>query len=754
MTRTRRKHPAAGSQFSLALAAICFAATLFLFSTAQAQEASEPAPSEAELREAGLVRLSDIADGALVFESKQPGWYVPAPRLATHVDMEVAGPIVRATVTQRFENPSEGWVEGRYLFPLPEDAGVDGLRMMIGERLIEGEIQARAEARRTYERARADGRRASLIEQERANMFITSVANIGPGETILVQIEYQGTARMNGGDWELRFPMVVAPRFNPDGDPLQLVHNAPDPVPDRDRITAPVVHPDAEPDETLRLPVRLSIDLKAGFALGDVESVHHRVDIERQGAERARITLADGAAPANRDFVLRWRPADPDAPQLALFRERFQGEDYVLAVVSPPAELGESAPRRARETIFVIDNSGSMAGASMDQARAALDLALQRLEPGDAFNVIRFDDTHELLFDEAVAATRTNVAAARKFVGGLRGEGGTRMLPAMAAALADRTPDPTRVRQVVFLTDGAIGDEARLFAEIDENLRASRLFPVGIGSAPNTYFMNRAARLGRGTFTHIGSTQEVEARMAALFQALERPVMTGVDALFPEGAMAEVWPAPLPDLYFGEPVMFTARADDLGARVILEGELAGETWREAVRLSEAEPASGVAKLWARDRIAGIEELRFQNAPRETIDRQVKATALRFGLVTRLTSLVAVDKTPARPEGEALHQRDVPLMLPEGWDFEAVYGEAGADRAAALQRLSASMQTRMAFAAAAPAPPPAPQAGAGAGQGLALPGTASPARIALIAGLALLAMGLLALWWAVWSRRRS
>ena len=751
MTRNRRRSPAAGSQLSLALAAICFAATLFLFSTAQAQEAPAPEAelTETELREAGLVRLSDIADGTLAFKSSEPGWYVPAPRLATHVEMEVAGPIVRATVTQRFENPSEGWVEGRYLFPLPEDAGVDGLRMMIGDRLTEGEIQERALARATYERARAEGRRASLVEQERPNMFTTSVANIGPGETIVIQIEYQGTARMDGGDWELRFPMVVAPRFNPEGDPLQLVHNAPDPVPDRERITAPVVHPHAEPDESLRLPVRIAIDLKAGFALGAVESLHHAVSIEREGAERARIALANDAVPANRDFVLRWRAADPDAPQLALFRERVEGEDYILAVVSPPAELGETAPRRARETIFVIDNSGSMAGASMAQARAALDLALQRLEPGDAFNVIRFDDTFERLFDEAVAANRTNVATARKFVGGLRGEGGTQMLPAMQAALADRTPDPTRVRQVVFLTDGAIGDEARLFAEIDENLAASRLFPVGIGSAPNTYFMSRAARLGRGTFTHIGAAQEVETRMAALFQALERSVMTNVDALFPEGALAEVWPAPLPDLYYGEPVMFTARAGDLGARVILEGELAGQTWREAVRLSEAAPAAGVARLWARDRIAGIEELRFQNASRETIDRQVLDTALAFGLVTRLTSLVAVDKTPARPDGEALHQRDVPLMLPEGWDFEAVYGET-----AALQGLSRAFagiaQRQQTLMATAPAPA---QPQADPGQGLALPGTASPARIAMIAGLALLAIGLAAIWWAVWSRRR-
>ena len=737
MTRFHRRSPSAGAQLSLVLAAIALAVTLFLFSTAQALTPEGPSPDEDALREAGLVRLSDVADGALLLHSSEPGWYVPAPRLATDVTMEVAGLIVRAVVTQRFENPSEGWVEGRYLFPLPDDSGVDALRMLVGDRVIEGEIRERAEARRVYEAAREAGQRASLVEQERPNMFTTSVANIGPGETIVIQIEYQASVRMRGGEFELRFPMVVAPRYIPDPDPFIFVRSGGadgDPVPDRDRITAPVTHPDDEPEEAPRLPVSLEIDLNAGFALGEIESRHHAVSIDRSARGRAVVTLADGRAPANRDFVLTWSAAERQVPQIALFQETVGEHAYLLAMIAPPAELGENAPRRARETIFVIDNSGSMAGGSIEQAREALVLALERLEPGDTFNVVRFDDSYDVLFPDAVTADAEHVRQAVKWVSRLQAEGGTEMAPAMRAALTDPVADETRVRQVVFLTDGAIGNEAQLFAAIDDGLGRSRLFPVGIGSAPNTYFMTRAARIGRGSFTHIGDLSKVSERMDDLFQALERPVMTDVDALFPEGALTEIWPAPLPDLYYGEPVFLTARADDPGARMILEGRLAEAGWRETVRLSDATEASGVARLWARNKIAGLEELRFQGASHETIDRQVLAVALEFGLVTRLTSLVAVDREPARPDDAPLASRDVPLMLPEGWDFDAVFGEARA--LPAPPPPPQALMQRIAFTADVNgAPAPSAQA-----RGMALPATATPATLTLIAGLVLLMIG--------------
>jgi len=736
---TTRTHQTAGSQawFGLLLAVAALAATLLLWSDARADT---PAPGEID--EGQLVRLSEINEGALLIRTIEPGRYIPAPMVATDIAFDISGPVVRATITQRFENPSDAWVEATYVFPMPEDSGVDRLRMQVGDRFIEGEIQERQQARRTYETARRNGQRASLVEQERPNMFTTSVANIGPGETIIIQIEYQDVARFADGRFQFRQPLGLTPRYIPQGSDYQLAATGARgnrAAPDAHRITPPIMHPSAEPRDQLRLPVTITARLDAGFALGEIASLHHATLVERQDEGTARITLADGPIPANQDFVLTWRPAEPDAPSAALFVEEWEGETYLLAQILPPADMGADTPRRDRETIFVIDNSGSMGGASMRQARAALITALQRLEPTDHFNVIRFDNTMDQLFPEAVPASHGNIARALAFARRLEAQGGTEMLPALNAALRDADIDSDeRVRQVVFLTDGAIGNEAQLFSAINDRLGRSRLFPVGIGSAPNAYFMSRAARLGRGTFTHIGQVSEVEARMEALFTALERPVMTDLDALFPEDALSEIWPAPLPDLYHGEPVTLTARLGRRDGVMVIEGALAGSMWRETLSLANAREGQGIAALFGRNRIRALEESRFQGASQAEIDAAVLETALDFDLVSRLTSLVAVDVTPARPDGTPLAARDVPVMTPEGWDFDSIREREAAPVQHA--RADARLFARLA----------APVAGGEAerANGLALPATATPREILM--GLGALMM-ILALIWLVTRR---
>ncbi len=656
--------------------------------SAGASEPASPPPP-------GLVQLGDVENAVLLLKTVHPGHYLTAPTVAADVEMDVTGPIIRTRVTQRFENPSDQWVEGTYTFPLPENAAVDRLRLMVGDRFIEGQIKERAEARRVYEQARREGRRAGLVEQQRPNMFTNSVANIGPGETVVVQIEYQETARLNDGVFSLRFPMVVGPRYIPQPDLIQTVDfdggsglSLSDPVPDADAITPPVLDPAFEPGvdadgaregdaETLRLPVFVRVNLRAGFPLGAVTSPYHDVDVERLDGARATVALT-GAVPANRDFALEWRAMDGRRPQAALFKEVRDGDTYALAMVAPPAALSADAPRRPREAIFVIDNSGSMAGPSMTQAKQALTLALDRLQPEDTFNVVRFDDTHDQAFDAPVSATPENVGFAKGLVSQLEAEGGTEMLPALKAALYDTAPDdPDRVRQVVFLTDGAIGNEAELFQEIKASLGRSRLFTVGIGSAPNSYFMTRAARLGRGTFTHIGDVAEVAERAGALFAALERPVMTDLEADILEGRVVEIYPSPLPDLYDGEPVVAAVKlAGDSAqdATLRLSGLLGDTRWAADLDLGDAAEGSGVAAIWGRAKIADIEETRFEGAPQDAIDAGVLETALAFNLVSRRTSLVAVDVTPARPADEPLTPRDIATMLPAGWDFGAVFGE--------------------------------------------------------------------------------
>ena len=703
-----------------------------------------------------LFKPGDLGTGGLLLHSKEPGNYVEAPALATDVEIDVTGPVARTRVTQRFENPSEGWVEGIYVFPLPADSAVDTLRLQIGDRMIEGLIKERLEARRIYEEAKAGGFKASLVEQERPNIFTNSVANIGPGETVIVQIEYQESVRLDTNTFSLRFPMVVAPRYSPPPKVLSIDFSpnggmwgqVSDPVPDRDRISPPVQHPDLGDLN----PVTLTVNLNPGFPVDQIESAHHEISVRRNGDKAATLTLKEGEVAANQDFELTWRAKASQNPNAVMFKENHEGDDYVLVMVVPP-KLDAETTSRDRETIFVIDNSGSMGGESIRQAKQSLLMALEGLTANDKFNVIRFDDSMDQVFSAPVLASEQNIATAKRFVGRLEAEGGTEMLPALKAALIDHTPqDRNRVRQVIFLTDGAIGNEQELFNQITKKLGRSRLFTVGIGSAPNTYFMSRAARLGRGTFTHIGSEAQVAERMGELFQKLEAPVMTDLVANWPTGSASEVWPAPLPDLYVGEPITLTAKLNDAKGKLRLGGNFNGQPWIFELPLNRAVEGSGVAKLWARNKIASIEETRFYGASPEKIDQGVLDVAITHHLVSRRTSLVAVDVTPSRPDGENLATRDVPLNLPKGWDFDKVFGKPiPTRRASAMPPAPPLMMASLAVSNTQPA-----QAMADLQQKqIMLPQGSTDARQILIIGILTILLGtLMLLYWSRHSRREA
>jgi Ca-activated chloride channel family protein len=654
--------------------AIAAAALLTAFAVGPATRAGTAPPPAPE--KPGLVQPDDMNTGALLFKSTEAGKYLEAPRLKTDVAITVTGPIARARITQRFENPTDKWVEGVYVFPLPQNSGVDTLKMQIGDRFLEGDVTEREQARQIYEKAAAAGIKTTLIEQQRPNMFTNSVANIGPHETVVVQIEYQESVRLDGDKLSLRVPLVVGPRYTPlpeakivsvSDDDTDIVAIS-DPVPDRDAITPPVL----DPRKFGKInPVSLKVTLKSGVSLAAIDSPYHAVDITREDDKSATVTLR-GPVPADRDFVLNWHLKAAAVPQATLFRETIGADSYYLAMVVPPVG-STAAKRQAREAIFVIDNSGSMSGESIRQAKAALSMALKELKPGDKFNVIRFDDTLTKLFDDAVPADAEHLTVASKYVDSLDANGGTEIYPALKSALVDTTPaDKTRLRQVIFLTDGDVGNEDQVLAEIGTSLGRSRLFTVGIGSAPNTFLMEHIARLGRGTFTHIGSTSEVDARMTELFDKLESPVMT--DLRVADGVKLETWPNPIPDLYSGEPVVLTAVTPAQSGKVRIEGRMGQNPWSATLDLATAVEGNGVSKLWARSKIGAIEDLRYHGAKEGDVDAEVLKVALAHHLVSRLTSLVAVDVTPSRPAGETLTTSEMPTNLPAGWNFDKVFGE--------------------------------------------------------------------------------
>jgi Ca-activated chloride channel homolog len=616
-----------------------------------------------------LVTPNEMQSGGLLLKSSEAGKYLEAPRVATDFTVTISGPTARTIVTQQFDNPSNRWVEGVYVFPLPDNSAVDTLKIVSGTRVIVGAVKEKQEAKVIYETAKANGEAASLLEQNRPNMFTNSVANIGPHEKVVVQIEYQQTIAQSAGTYNLRLPLVVAPRYNPQtivqtvdfgakGLGTTKIETPTPPVMDP-KLNAPIN------------PVSITVKLDAGFALGDVKSSYHKINVIDKGANAREIFLSD-VTPADKDFELTWAAAGV-APQAGLFSETINGHDYLLGFVTPPVVA--SSINHPREITFVIDNSGSMDGASMPQAKDSVLFGLAQLKPTDRFNVIRFDDTMDNLFGSPVAATEGKVAEAKAFVSNLQASGGTEMIPPMKAALVDANPsDQNYLRQIVFITDGAIGNEQDLFDTIAKGRGRSHVFMVGIGSAPNTYLMTRAAELGRGTFTQIGEGAQVLPRMTDLFGKIGNPAVTDLKAQL-LGSTAQITPNELPDLYQGEPVMLMADSAKLSGVLKITGKVGDTPWEVNLPVANAAKGTGISKLWARRKIAEIEvATTLGSIDQASADKAVLKVALDHQLVSSQTSLVAVDKSPKRPHGYKLTRADVPLMLPAGWVFESVFGE--------------------------------------------------------------------------------
>jgi Ca-activated chloride channel homolog len=608
-----------------------------------------------------------IRSGALLLRSDPDESPHEALRVATRIQARVSGNVARVRVTQEFENASEDWVEGLYVFPLSADAAVDELEMQFGDRVIRGEIRPREEAREVYETARREGRRASLLDQERPNMFTASVANIPPRARVTVGIAYLEAIPWRDARYSLKLPLAVTPRYTPG---LAIDATAATPYLDAAVLnmllgTSATPERVASPDQA----VDIEIELAPGFELASLESLHHPVSVEETGG-RHRLRLASERVPADRDFELNWTPRHAPDTQAAVFTERVGEEIYALVMLMPPeAPAGEAPPR---ELLFVIDTSGSMGGAPIRQARAALELGVARLGPGDRFNVIRFSSDASQLFPAPRAATPGALDAARRYIASLEAGGGTEMRAALELALA--TPPPgDALRQVVFITDGSVANEAELVAMIARRIGDARLFTVGIGAAPNAWFMQEAAAAGRGSYTFIAEPGLVAQRMAALFRKLENPALVELELHWPGAAEAEL-AAPMPrDLYAGDPLLIAARLPREPQGVLtLGGRSRTGAWVHQLPFAAPVGETGIAKLWARERIAELsrrKRLGGTHAPGVAgLDAQVQALALEHGLVSELTSLVAVDVTPVRPAGmpDRLAQAAAPAPAGTAW----------------------------------------------------------------------------------------
>jgi Ca-activated chloride channel family protein len=570
----------------------------------------------------------------------------------TGIQLDITGLIARVEITQQFTNRGSHWAEGLYRFPLPEGAAVDRMLVRVGDRILVGEIQEKDTARRTYQKARDAGRTATIVEQQRRNQFETRLANIGPGEAIEITISYLQNVSYSDLSYHLRLPMTFTPRWEPGQQSSAGQAITPQ--------AAPQLIPAAS---TSSHTLKLQANLVSAVEFAAIESRYHDVDI-RQVENGYRIELLNPHEFSDRDFELSWTPLLQSQPSASLTTFNDGESVYAQLMLAPP--LADSINPQAREVILIIDTSGSMEGASIVQAKAALAHALKSLGPDDYFNLLEFNSSTGQLFDQSVPVTQTSLYVAQNFISSLNANGGTDMAPALKAALA--MPEvPGLMRQVVFITDGAVGNETQLLQMVAQDLGSSRMFTVAIGYAPNSWFMRKTAEIGRGSYVHIGKPEEVEEKMSALWGRIQIPALT--DICVEWGDSAEFYPEIIPDLYAGEPLWLLARLPSEPTMIGLCGSLNGLDWNMDINGWDAAAGGprgdNLAMLWARKKIEALEDSLMFGADPELTQLEITGLALDYGLLTRHTSLVAVDKTPRRNMNEALAQSDIPGLLPAG-----------------------------------------------------------------------------------------
>ena len=405
---------------------------------------------------ADALSAEQVKSGVLVVrgvtgDEKTTPSVISTERLDTNVDVTVSGPVARTTVIQRFRNTSNAWVEGVYAYPLRHGSNVDTMSMRIGKRVVKGEIVPRAVARELFQVATSTGRNTTPPVRYRPDVFMASVARIGPGEEVTVKIEFQELLRGNGGVYTLHIPLVAAPRHAP----RSYLH----PVKLDGHVGVPTQNGVADkPARRKTNTVSLRVRINAGFPLGEVRSDTHEVALRRTGDATAIVGLQEGNASADRDFELTWETERAAKPLTTAFHQSLGGDDYILTMLAPPKP--DAAPARAyREVVFVVDSSVSMKGQPFEQVRESLTLALKGLRPGDRFNIIGFNGKKTELFEEPVAVTKESLGIAAAFVGRMKAKGEALMLPALEAALKGHSQERYAARPSGHPSDRRCGVE-------------------------------------------------------------------------------------------------------------------------------------------------------------------------------------------------------------------------------------------------------------------------------------------------------
>lgn len=563
-------------------------------------------------------------------------------------NIEISGLMAYAEIKQVFINPYSLELEGKYQFPLPENAAIKHLHVKVADKEIVGQIMEKKAAKAKYNQAKKQGKKASLVQQQRANLFTNNIANIPAHSAVVVTLTFITPVTFFNGELNLNLPLAITSRYQPQhyqSSPAELNSNIF--AFDNASLNESLFHLTNQ-KVVAKSQASVHIALNAGIAIKSIQSASHKINTQALNSQQSSylISLNKQQAIANKTFNLSWQLEPSLQPQISSFTEQVNNEYFTLLTFFPP--LADKTPVLARDIIFIIDTSGSMQGSSMTQAKLSLQHAISQLNSQDSFNVIAFDDSVELLFSQTQMVSNYNIRQATQFINNLHADGGTEMYRPLSQALVmnkNEHQSSKAIRQVVFITDGAVANEFELMQLLDGAQGNFRLFTVGIGAAPNGYFMKKAAQFGRGSYVFIRNNQDVQTRMSALMDKISQPAVSNIQLLLDNQIhqQTEIYPKKITDLYLGEPLQVAIKSKFPITSAQLTGDMANKPWFQQIIIDDNQSARGISTIWARNKIADLLDTLVIGADAQQVKQQVITTSIAHQIISPYTSFIAVEK---------------------------------------------------------------------------------------------------------------
>lgn len=585
------------------------------------------------------------------------------PLKATSADVNIAGVIADVTVKQVYVNSGKNVIEAIYIFPASTRAAVYSMKMRVGDRLITAKIQEKEKARQDYEQAKSEGKNASLLEQQRPNVFQMNVANIMPGDTISIEMCYTELLVPEQGVYEFVYPTVVGPRYSNKPEATASANDK--------WVSNPYTHAGEKPDYTFNIGVNLA----AGMPIKDVRCPSHEMTINYENPATAALKLKNtGTSEGNRDVIVQYRLADNKIESgLLLYKNVSPGENFFLAMVQPPPKptVDQIPPR---EYIFIMDVSGSMNGYPIETSKKVMENLIKNIRTTDKFNVLLFAGCANMFMPQSVYATKENLDKALKMIDEQEGSGGTELLAALKKALSVEKQKGFS-RTFVIATDGYVDVEKESFELIQNNLHKANFFAFGIGSSVNRFLIEGIAHAGMGESFIVTKEEEADAKAEKFRSYIQSPVLTDIKVTYEGFDVYDLEPSNVPDVLAERPVIIFGKwKGNAAGKIKITGKSGKEDFEYVLDVSKAEatPSNRALKyLWARQKIRMLDD--FNNAANDNkLTEQITALGLKYNLLTNYTSFIAIDSIVRNKGGKQATVKQ-PLPLPENVSDYAVGG---------------------------------------------------------------------------------